>query len=210
MPLQFQKYRNINSCKDNHRDKKFIQHFQCSLKWRACPTWQDELEQNIWFTDLTIREAVTSQAHGPSASEARVQRCNVWGITGKSRFGPVKSQGSWKLFTCTNLVDPYFELRSADMASSKLSFLIVLRKDKRLIKKKYFRKWSLEQASTFLPQTTQISGTTVPFLKLLQIFWSWPMNATFVNFLDGDKILSGLSKQFLLQCCFWQMCKMCC
>lgn len=186
--------------------KKFVQRSQSSM--RCMPTWQYELEQNIWFTDLTVREGGTSRDHGLFASEAWVHRCNVWEITGKSGFGPVKSQGSWKLFTCTNLVDPYFELRSADMASTKLSFLKVLRKDKRLIKKNYFRKQSLGQASTFLTQTIQISRTIIPFFfKLPQIFWSSPMNAAFINILDGDKILSGLSKQFLRECCFWQMCK---
>jgi len=67
------------------------------IQMRRLPTWQYDLEQNIWFTDLTIREEGTSQDHGLFASETWVHRwCDVWGITGKSVFGPVRSQGSWK------------------------------------------------------------------------------------------------------------------
>lgn len=74
--------------------KKICTDFSLFTQTRHMPTWQYELEQNIWFTGLPIREGGTSQDHGLFASEAGVHRCNVCGITGKLGFGPVKSQGS--------------------------------------------------------------------------------------------------------------------
>lgn len=51
--------------------------FSVFTQIRHMPTWQYELEQNIWFTDLPIREGGTSQDHGLFASEAWVHRYNV-------------------------------------------------------------------------------------------------------------------------------------
>lgn len=72
MPLEFQKYKNVNSCKDDNHEEKKKKHSNF----------------DILYT-----------------------------------------------FTYTNLVDPYFELRSADTVFTKLSFLKVLRRNKRFIKK---------------------------------------------------------------------------
>lgn len=110
--------------------KKKTQQFWRSFQWEPCPTWVYEREQIVCFADITIREGDASQDCGPFASQAGVQRDHK-----KVRVWPVKSQGSWKWFTYTNLVDPYFELRSADTVFTNLSLLKVLRRNKRLIKK---------------------------------------------------------------------------
>lgn len=87
---------------------------------------------------------------------------------------------SWKLFTCTNLADPYFQLRSADMASTKLSFLKVLRKDKMLIKKNISDSSLLGRLSPFSLKPHKSQEQSCHFFKLLQIFCSWPMNTAFI------------------------------
>lgn len=163
--------------------------FSVFTQMKHMPTWHYEPEQNTWITDLTIREGGTSQDHGFFASETWVHRCNVWGIMGTSEFGPVKSQGSWKLFTCTNLVDPYFELIYTDMVSTKLSFLKVLRKDRRKIISESSLLGRLPPFS-LKPHKSQKQSYLFFFFKLLQIFWCCPMNAAFITILDQNIVRS--------------------